>query len=225
MDKRFHNGQYGQDEIIEKLCYPRGNELHKGIFVEIGAYDGYDLSNTYWLEKCKGWSGLLVEPIPIQADAARHNRWCDVWQGCVYNRDGEVEFTHIKGYSEMLSGIEEGYNAAHKARVNKEIADHKQETVKLKVMCKTINSLLNAFELPKVDILSLDTQTSELAVLQAYDPIKNPIKAILLDFNSSPNRADLEEWFAMNGYKLYWKHQHADEHLFVHPGVKWSWEQ
>lgn len=35
-----------------------------GTFVEIGAFDGDKYSNTYMLEKCFGWSGLLVEAQP-----------------------------------------------------------------------------------------------------------------------------------------------------------------
>src|ERR1700675_2623345 len=34
-----------------------------GFFVEAGANDGYTQSNTYWLERFRGWRGLLVEPI------------------------------------------------------------------------------------------------------------------------------------------------------------------
>ena len=35
-----------------------------GIFVEAGAYNGEELSNSLYLERELGWSGLLVEPDP-----------------------------------------------------------------------------------------------------------------------------------------------------------------
>lgn len=222
MDKRFRVGQYSQEDILEKLIFPN-NEQHKGLFIEIGSWDGIDISNSYWLEKCKDWTGLLVEPINSKADWAKHNRWCDVWNGCVYNRDGEVEFTHINGYSEMLSGIEEAYHPSQKERVNKEITQFNQTVEKIKLPCKTINSLMDTKNLKKADFLSLDVQTAELQVLKAYDPVKNPIKAILLDMNGS-NQTELIKWFRDNNYKLYWKHPEIDEHIFVHSEFKWTWE-
>lgn len=35
-----------------------------GFFVEFGAGDGVHISNTYWLEKSRGWHGLLCDPDP-----------------------------------------------------------------------------------------------------------------------------------------------------------------
>src|SRR5262245_47416510 len=45
-----------------------------GVFVEAGANDGVEQSNTYVLERYRKWRGLLVEPVPELADACRRNR-------------------------------------------------------------------------------------------------------------------------------------------------------
>jgi hypothetical protein len=47
----LHGMDVKLDEIIDRDA---------GFFVEAGAYDGYTQSNTYWLERGRGWRGLLV---------------------------------------------------------------------------------------------------------------------------------------------------------------------
>jgi FkbM family methyltransferase len=45
-----------------------------GVFLEIGANDGYSQSNTYYLERVKGWRGVLIEPIPALYETCRELR-------------------------------------------------------------------------------------------------------------------------------------------------------
>ena len=45
----------------------------EGFFIEAGALDGYFLSNTLWLEKVLGWTGLLVEPDEVNFNALKNN--------------------------------------------------------------------------------------------------------------------------------------------------------
>lgn len=47
-------------------------ERESGTFVEVGAYDGLFVSNTWGLA-VRGWRGLLVEPVSEFADLARLN--------------------------------------------------------------------------------------------------------------------------------------------------------
>ncbi len=61
----------GHDRIDAKL------ERHlpaTGVFVEAGANDGYTWSNTYFLERWRGWSGVLIEGIPVLSEECRRHR-------------------------------------------------------------------------------------------------------------------------------------------------------
>jgi len=66
----FHS-QSREDEIIEGLIKKLG--ISKGWFVEFGAKDGYELSNTARLMEDLGWSGLFIESDLAQAAILKRN--------------------------------------------------------------------------------------------------------------------------------------------------------
>ena len=41
-----------------------------GLFIEVGAFDGYNYSNTYGLAQ-RGWTGFLIEPDPVHYEECR----------------------------------------------------------------------------------------------------------------------------------------------------------
>ena len=49
---------HGMDVKLDTILDKDG-----GFFIEAGANDGFTQSNTYWLERFRGWHGLLVEPM------------------------------------------------------------------------------------------------------------------------------------------------------------------
>lgn len=55
--------QKGQDGILEAIFNQLG--IIKGTFVEFGARDGVELSNTAHLRLNKGWRGLLMDTEPL----------------------------------------------------------------------------------------------------------------------------------------------------------------
>ncbi len=66
--RRRSRAQYGEDvHLLPLLLEATGGA--RGVFVEMGALDGFDKSNTYALERCLGWDGVLIE-----AEAANFER-------------------------------------------------------------------------------------------------------------------------------------------------------
>jgi len=61
-----------------------------GYFVEFGAANGCDLSNTYILEKQFGWRGVLAEPAKMWHKNLIKNRDCNVEFDCVWRTSGEL---------------------------------------------------------------------------------------------------------------------------------------
>lgn len=55
--------QIQQDIILDEQLF---NKKENGVFVEVGALDGFGASNTWFFEKERNWSGLLIEPNPVE---------------------------------------------------------------------------------------------------------------------------------------------------------------
>src|SRR5262249_7829829 len=77
-------------------------EKHNGFFVEIGAGDGVNWSNTYMLEKEFGWYGILAEANRSFASKIAANPRCFVNTRCVWSGTGEtVSFTETTKCGEL----------------------------------------------------------------------------------------------------------------------------
>jgi len=50
----------------------------RGFFIEAGAYDGVDYSNTLYFEKTLGWTGILVEPNPFAFEGLCYPSYWDL---------------------------------------------------------------------------------------------------------------------------------------------------
>ena len=58
--KKYDTSQFGQSLFVDAYL---GN-VENGFFVECGAADGKTFSNTFFFEKVRNWSGLLIEANP-----------------------------------------------------------------------------------------------------------------------------------------------------------------
>ena len=110
--------QLGQDLEVLKFY----NNKKNGYFIEMGASDGIELSNTFMLEKDYNWTGMCIEPIPRRYAELVMNRPNSVCcNEVVYGETGtDVVFDIANGY-DLFSGI--SYNIdCHSERVNENIS-------------------------------------------------------------------------------------------------------
>jgi FkbM family methyltransferase len=165
-----------------------------GYFVEFGACDGVYLSNTFLLETYYGWSGLLVEPSKHYNKVLRNKRTVKIDDLCVSDKTGDtVKFLEIPDLH-GLSGIEQhAYYDAH-TEIRKEIGfEYDVETISLK-------DLLSKHNCPgTIDYISIDTEGSELSILEGYD-FSTKFKVITVEHNETINRGPIEKIFRDQGY-------------------------
>lgn len=187
--------QFGEDAaIVDLLGWPL-----EGFFIEVGAFDGYDLSVTYALE-AMGWTGLLIEAIPERAEQCRTRRpGSRVVHGAL-SRPGapaEMAFTVVDDhYGGMLSYLTAP--DTHKAQ----IAQNKQTTRTVNVPVTTMDALLAQSPPPngEIDAAVLDVEGGELDLLKGFDLIKHRPKVLIIEDNTLSEQSPLGRMMAAQPY-------------------------
>ena len=159
-----------QHQLDRKL--ERHLDFDRGCFVEAGANDGYLLSNTYYFEKIRGWSGLLVEPVPALAAECRRNRGARVFQAALVAAaaPGETVVLHYAGLMSTVAGAM-GDAAMTADHVAKGLAvQGLTGTYELQVPARTLTDILDEAGLTQeIDLLSLDVEGGEPSALRGLD--------------------------------------------------------
>lgn len=172
--------QYRQDEFLNENFF---KNKRNGVFVDIGAYDGIEGSNSYFFEKHLEWKGLCVEPIPSVFQKLIKNRNCFCEQVAAWKENDIKKFKIIEGYSEMLSGLVDCYEDEHKSRIDLEVKNFNQKTNEIEIKCVDINLLLSKYNLYNIDFLSIDVEGGELEIVKRIDFSKFNIKYITIENN------------------------------------------
>lgn len=196
--------QSGQDRFVDEFF----NNKNKGVFLDIGANDGISLSNTYFLEKEREWSGFCFEPIQEVYEKLKTNRKCQCINAGVFSESGDFNFYEVKGYSEMLSGLEKTLDSRHIERIKREISQYGGSLEIKKVKCININNFLIENKYTKIDYCSIDTEGSEMEILKSIDLSKINIKLITVENNFNEN--NISNYLVQKGYILYTKLSHDD---------------
>ena len=170
------------------------NFKRDGFFVEFGATNGVDLSNTHWLEKGFGWNGILAEPAMMWHDELQKNRAVSIETDCVWSASGEqLDFNEIE--TGELSTLKQ-YSAMNMfSKKGKRGKTYKVNTISLLDLLKRHNA-------PKdIDYLSIDTEGSEFEILNSFDFDQYNISVITCEHNYTNNQQRIFELLSSKGYK------------------------
>jgi FkbM family methyltransferase len=166
-----------------------------GFFVEAGATDGLQNSNTYYLEAIKGWRGVLVEGIPEQAEACRRNRRrSQVFNCALVGPDfGASEVT--MHYSHLMSVVEGAFGSTEAEREHVEKGAASQDGVvpyEVSVPARTLTSVLDEAGAGAIDFLSLDVEGFELEALRGLDLTRFAPALLLIEVLDEERRGAIE---------------------------------
>jgi len=173
-----------------------------GTFIDIGAHDGIKLSNTYFFEAVRGWRGICIEPNPAAFAELATNRTCATLNCCISGRPGTVPFLQISGYSEMLSGIIYNYDPEHRARIEQEIGQFGGSSEVIPIPASTLNDIAAESGLAEIAYLSIDTEGSELAILDATDFRALFVHAVTVEYNFDHVKARMISLMHERGFDM-----------------------
>ncbi len=161
-----------------------------GFFVEFGATNGRDLSNTWLLEKQFGWTGILAEPAQTFQSELKANRSCTIDTRCVWSGTGET----VK-FSQAPRGENSAISQFAKSSYAWRGQQYEVETVSL-------NDLLTAHKAPQtVDFISIDTEGSEFDILNAVDFDRWQFRVMTVEHNMMPQREAIHALLSSKGYR------------------------
>jgi FkbM family methyltransferase len=161
-----YNSQIGQDAWVRSVI---GDG--PGFFVELGACDGIEYSNTLFFERELGWKGVCIEPNNDYFARLKKNRRCHVSNALVSDVSGvEKEFAMTGAAGGILDE-----NAGPFTRGGR-------------VVCKTTTTLeavLDDVGAPSIiDYLSLDVEGHELAILSTFPFHKYKFRCMTVEHNA-----------------------------------------
>lgn len=183
--KTYHS-QHGEDCFLEKFF----EDQETGFYMDVGAFDGIHLSNTYLFDK-KGWDGICVEAEPKYFKMCEANRTATCIHAAV------VGDPNIKTVPFMVLD-QEGIGSRLKTHMGKLRPKNKKRFTFTETPIKAVtltDILRDTVGINKhIDLLSIDIEGEELNAFKGLDFMQYRPRVIVAEANTQP------EWDKLNQF-------------------------
>ena len=179
--------QLGQD-LLAVGC---SGAKRGGFFVEFGATNGVELSNTHLLEKELGWNGILAEPAKVWHRDLEANRNVEVSKAAVWSLSG-ANMKFLETSAPELSTLKRFSGSDQHVRKG---TTYEVETLTL------MDLLLSMKAPPYIDFISIDTEGSEFEILKNFDFSKFSFGLLCIEHNYTSSRESVLSLLQNNGYE------------------------
>lgn len=170
-----------------------------GVFVDIGSGDYQDGSNTYKLETALGWSGLGVDALEHFADDYREHRPKTAFVS---------RFVSDVADTEQTIYIPRKLNQTMTSS-NREFAEKSASVSERQVKTTTLDRLLDAHRISRIDFLSMDIELAEPKALAGFSIGKYRPRLVCIEAHAEV-RQQILEYFHQHGYVLVGKYLRVD---------------
>jgi FkbM family methyltransferase len=192
--------QLGQDLFALK----RFANVKNPFFLDIGAYDGVRMSNTFLLEQ-NGWRGICVEANPTvfpTLQQTRRKSRC-IKAACFSKSNEKLPFVEAS----ILSGFDDYLNY-RKERLH--------DNPRLTVNTTTVTQILDRLKAPQIiHYMSLDTEGSEYEIMKGIDFDKYKFPLITVEHNNVYGlRMNIRALMGSHGYKFIQNNEWDDYYAY-----------
>lgn len=186
--------QNGEDRLLATIF--ASSDAASSVCMEVGAFNGVDLSNTLHFEEL-GWSCILVEPNPLLCTAIRQRRKSILYECAASDQPGARILQVIDGAEEYSTIDRESPSWERFAcgRKYREVA----------VPARTIDDILQDCGLSTLEFASIDVEGHELEVLKGFTlPRWRPRIVLVEDSNDFSDRRVLD-FMDGQGYRRFYR--------------------
>jgi FkbM family methyltransferase len=161
-DPVVHPALHDMDRKLDAIL-----DLDRGFYVEAGANDGYAQSNTYWLERFRGWRGLLVEPMQELYELCRAERPDATVVRAALVPAGHQGDTVRMRFADLMSTVAGPHEDKWHTNMGNVLGW--RDPYEADVPARTLSDILDEVDAPEVDLLSLDVEGFEPGVIAGID--------------------------------------------------------
>ena len=174
--------QYGQSYLVDDLLKRRKN----GFFVELGAGNGEELSDSLFFERERDWSGLLIEAnLDLYKGIVHRHRKVYSINACASTSKHAVKsnFTNAG----LVGGLTDHLDNSHQ-RILELRPESLSPAVVMVEQCFPLYGMLLAVNRTHVDYLSLDVEGPELEILKTIPFDKVVIDVVTVEYGVRGNK-------------------------------------
>jgi FkbM family methyltransferase len=190
------NSEHEEEWILREALQDRRG----GVFVDVGASHFQQYSNTYFLEKELGWSGIAIDPVEsFAADYAAHRPRTRFVALFVADRSHALVKLFVNPNQTLVSSSDPEFTQPW----GKNVSTSDVRTI-------TLDDLLVEFGVTQVDFLNMDIELSEPKALAGFSIQKFRPALVCIEAHPEVRQAILD-YFARNGYVPIARYLRVDE--------------
>ena len=190
------NSQLYQDVFASFII---GEKFEK-TYLEFGATNGLDLSNSYLLENSFNWKGALSEPSLQWHESLKRNRKnSEIITKCIWKESGKKLdfFMSEEGELSTLKDFIESDKTSMPG--NTKLRKKKGQTISVETI--SLNDVIKKyFNCICPSYISIDTEGSEHEILKSFDLDNFRPKVFTIEHNHTENELKIDEHLTRNGY-------------------------